>query len=118
MGFERRVTIAFHVEPGTVTIDRILYGGRDLQRNVADELLELFPRHRALLAGGNLNEHSDLGSRMDVRRHGAVSLDFLAVFGEPSRAVIPIPSDFPPRPPTSGPDAAERQGAETGGTRK
>ena len=32
MGFERRVTIAFHVEPGTVTIDRILYGGRDLQR--------------------------------------------------------------------------------------
>jgi toxin ParE1/3/4 len=32
MGFERRVTIAFHVEPATVTVDRILYGGRDLGR--------------------------------------------------------------------------------------
>ena len=29
-GFERRVTIAFHVGADTVTIDRILYGGRDL----------------------------------------------------------------------------------------
>jgi toxin ParE1/3/4 len=30
VGFERRVAIAFHVGPDTVTIDRILYGGRDL----------------------------------------------------------------------------------------
>lgn len=30
VGFERRVTIAFHIDPGMVTIDRILYGGRDL----------------------------------------------------------------------------------------
>jgi toxin ParE1/3/4 len=30
VGFEGRVTIAFHVDPNTVTIDRILYGGRDL----------------------------------------------------------------------------------------
>jgi toxin ParE1/3/4 len=32
VGFERRVTIAFHGTPSTVIIDRILYGGRDLQR--------------------------------------------------------------------------------------
>jgi len=31
-GFERRVTIAFHVETATVVIDRILYAGRDLRR--------------------------------------------------------------------------------------
>jgi toxin ParE1/3/4 len=30
IGMVRRVTIAFHVGAGTVTIDRILYGGRDL----------------------------------------------------------------------------------------
>jgi len=30
VGFERRVAIAFHVGAATVTIDRILYGGRDL----------------------------------------------------------------------------------------
>ncbi|HEY2661104.1 MAG TPA: type II toxin-antitoxin system RelE/ParE family toxin [Caulobacteraceae bacterium] len=30
VGFERRVTIAFHTGPRAVTIDRILYGGRDL----------------------------------------------------------------------------------------
>jgi len=29
-GFERRVTIAFHVELATVVIDRILYAGRDV----------------------------------------------------------------------------------------
>jgi toxin ParE1/3/4 len=29
-GFERRVTIAFHVSTDTVTVDRILYGGRNL----------------------------------------------------------------------------------------
>jgi plasmid stabilization system protein ParE len=31
-GFERRVTIAFHVDPTTVIIDRILYGGRNVDR--------------------------------------------------------------------------------------
>jgi toxin ParE1/3/4 len=30
VGFERRIAIAFHAEPQTVTIDRILYGGRDM----------------------------------------------------------------------------------------
>jgi toxin ParE1/3/4 len=30
VGFERRVTIAFHVIHDAVVIDRILYGGRDL----------------------------------------------------------------------------------------
>jgi toxin ParE1/3/4 len=30
VGFARRVTIAFHISDGTVTIDRVLYGGRDL----------------------------------------------------------------------------------------
>lgn len=37
VGFERRVTIAFHVEPTTVTIDRVLYGGRDLDGVFGDE---------------------------------------------------------------------------------
>lgn len=37
VGFERRVTIAFHVGPTTVTIDRVLYGGRDLDRVFGDE---------------------------------------------------------------------------------
>ena len=30
VGFGRRVTIAFHISDGTVTIDRVLYAGRDL----------------------------------------------------------------------------------------
>lgn len=30
VGFERRVTIAFHVEANRIVIDRVLYGGRDL----------------------------------------------------------------------------------------
>ena len=30
VGFERRVTIGFHVGVDVVTIDRVLYGGRDL----------------------------------------------------------------------------------------
>jgi toxin ParE1/3/4 len=29
VGFERRITIAFHVTPDRVTIDRVFYGGRD-----------------------------------------------------------------------------------------
>jgi toxin ParE1/3/4 len=32
VGFERRVTIAFHVQPAAVVIDRILYGGREVKR--------------------------------------------------------------------------------------
>jgi toxin ParE1/3/4 len=32
VGFGRRVTIAFHVADDRITIDRILYGGRDLTR--------------------------------------------------------------------------------------
>ena len=38
--YRRRVTVAFHIGPTTVTIDRILYGGRDLPdvfRDDADE---------------------------------------------------------------------------------
>jgi toxin ParE1/3/4 len=31
VGFERRVTIAFHVDPRTATIDRIFYAGRDVE---------------------------------------------------------------------------------------
>jgi toxin ParE1/3/4 len=30
VGFERRVSIAFHITADTVTFDRILYGGRDM----------------------------------------------------------------------------------------
>ena len=30
VGFEGRVTIAFHVTKSTIVIDRILYGGRDI----------------------------------------------------------------------------------------
>ena len=30
LGFERRATIAFHIEPDRVVIDRVFYGGRDL----------------------------------------------------------------------------------------
>lgn len=32
VGFERRVTIAFHLDRRTVTIDRIFYAGRDVER--------------------------------------------------------------------------------------
>lgn len=32
--FERRVSIAFHVTAETVVIDRVLYGGRDLERSL------------------------------------------------------------------------------------
>jgi len=38
IGFRRRVTIAFHVTGDTVTIDRILYGGRDLARAFRDPI--------------------------------------------------------------------------------
>lgn len=34
VGFERRVTIAFHVDATRVTIYRIFYGGRDLSRGL------------------------------------------------------------------------------------
>ena len=36
VGFERRITIAFHVDSECVTIDRILYGGRDLEHIFGD----------------------------------------------------------------------------------
>jgi toxin ParE1/3/4 len=36
-GFERRITIAFHVSVDTVTIDRFLYGGRDVNAAFADD---------------------------------------------------------------------------------
>ena len=32
IGFERRVTIAFHVEPRSVIVDRAFYAGRDIPR--------------------------------------------------------------------------------------
>ena len=35
-GFERRLSIAFRVESNSVTILRILYGGRDLAEAIAD----------------------------------------------------------------------------------
>ena len=35
--FRRRVTIAFHVTARTVTIDRVLYGGRDLKPLFGEE---------------------------------------------------------------------------------
>ncbi len=31
VGFERRMTIAFHVESKRVVIDRVLYAGRDIR---------------------------------------------------------------------------------------
>lgn len=34
MGFERRATIAFQVNPGVVAIFRVLYGGRDLRQEL------------------------------------------------------------------------------------
>lgn len=37
LGMERRVTIALKIESGQVTIVRILYGGRDLDRAFSDE---------------------------------------------------------------------------------
>lgn len=32
IGFKRRVTIAFHIDVRMVVIDRILYGGRDVEQ--------------------------------------------------------------------------------------
>jgi toxin ParE1/3/4 len=37
VGFERRMTIAFHVDSEYVTIDRILSGGRDLEHIFGDD---------------------------------------------------------------------------------
>lgn len=36
VGFERRVTIAFHITPEFVVVDRVLYGGRDVEGLFAD----------------------------------------------------------------------------------
>lgn len=37
VGYRRRVTIAFHVTVETVVIDRILYGGRDVEGLLAEK---------------------------------------------------------------------------------
>jgi toxin ParE1/3/4 len=37
VGFERRITIAFHVDSECVAIDRILYGGRSLEHILGDD---------------------------------------------------------------------------------
>ena len=37
IGYRRRVTIAFHVTAGMVAIDRILYGGRDVEALLAED---------------------------------------------------------------------------------
>jgi len=37
IGFERRITIAFHVTKDRVTIDRVLYGGRDWGTLLSDQ---------------------------------------------------------------------------------
>jgi len=37
IGFERRITIAFHVGADAVTIDRVLYGGRDVEAMFDDD---------------------------------------------------------------------------------
>jgi toxin ParE1/3/4 len=34
VGFERRISIAFRIEARTVTIVRVLYGGRDIPKNL------------------------------------------------------------------------------------
>ena len=34
VGFERRVSIAFHIDGERVTFDRILYGGRDIDATI------------------------------------------------------------------------------------
>lgn len=36
-GFRRRVTIAFHITGNTVVIDRLLYGGRDLEPLLSED---------------------------------------------------------------------------------
>jgi toxin ParE1/3/4 len=36
IGFERRVTIAFHVTRERVTIDRVFYGGQNWEKRLAD----------------------------------------------------------------------------------
>jgi len=38
VGFERRVSIAFRIKSQTVTIVRILYGGRDVARNLKSSM--------------------------------------------------------------------------------
>lgn len=37
VGFERRVSIAFHIDSGRVTFDRILYGGRDIDAAIGKD---------------------------------------------------------------------------------
>lgn len=37
IGFRKRVTIAFHVTADTVVIDRLLYGGRDIETVLGED---------------------------------------------------------------------------------
>ncbi|WP_249138047.1 type II toxin-antitoxin system RelE/ParE family toxin [Phenylobacterium montanum] len=37
IGFERRVTIAFHLGEGLLVVDRILYGGRDIAAHLEQD---------------------------------------------------------------------------------
>jgi toxin ParE1/3/4 len=37
IGFERRLTVAFHVDAAAVIIDRLLYGGRDWEATLGPE---------------------------------------------------------------------------------
>lgn len=37
IGYRRRVTVAFHVTPERVVIDRVLYGGRDVEGLLAED---------------------------------------------------------------------------------
>ena len=36
VGFERRISLAFHVQPNRVTFVRILYGGRDVEALIGE----------------------------------------------------------------------------------
>jgi toxin ParE1/3/4 len=37
LGYRRRVTVAFHVTDTTLVIDRLLYGGRDLEGRLLED---------------------------------------------------------------------------------
>jgi len=43
-GFERRITLAFHLDAESVIIDRVLYGGRDIKRTLRPRRVK--GRHR------------------------------------------------------------------------
>jgi len=37
VGFERRISLAFHIHSNRVTFDRILYGGRDIEALIGEK---------------------------------------------------------------------------------